>query len=144
MTYVDGFVIAVPQGNRESFVAHAEQFDRMLLAEGALRVVECWGTDVPHGKITDFHRAVQAEAGEVVCFSWVEWPDRATRDACHERMQAKMASGEIPGGTRAMPFDGARMIFGAFTAVVDMASGETGSGETGSGGMGAGNMGAGA
>jgi uncharacterized protein YbaA (DUF1428 family) len=120
MSYVDGFVIAVPSGNRDKFVDHAMKFDEMLIAEGALRVVECWGSDVKHGKQTDFFGAVKATDGETVCFSWVEWPDKATRDAVHARMQEKMTSGEIDGSHADMPFDGARMIFGGFEPVVDI------------------------
>jgi len=123
MTFVDGFVIAVPTANKAAFVEHAEHFDRMLMSEGALRVVECWGTDVPHGKQTDFFGAVKATDDETVCFSWVEWPDRATRDACHAKMKAMMESGEfaeLAGDHAQMPFDGARMIFGGFETVVNL------------------------
>jgi len=124
MSYVDGFVIAVPTANRAAFIAHARQFDRLLVKEGALRVVECWGTDVSRGKRTDFFGAVQAEDDETVCFSWVEWPDKATRDSCHARMQELMASGDfaaqLEGEMLEMPFDGARMIFGGFEPVIDI------------------------
>jgi len=120
MTYVDGFVIAVPSGNREEFVAHARFFDEMIVAEGALRVVECWGDDVKRGKVTDFFGAVQATDDETVCFSWVEWPDKATRDAAHARMMARMEKGEIPKGHETMPFDGKRMIFGGFVPVLEL------------------------
>jgi uncharacterized protein YbaA (DUF1428 family) len=123
MTYIDGFVIAVPTGNRDQFVTHAEHFDAMLIAEGALRVIECWGDDVPRGKLTDFQGAVQAKDDETVCFSWVEWPDKATRDACHAKMKAKMESGEfaeLAGDHAQTPFDGARMVFGGFEVVVNM------------------------
>ena len=124
MSFVDGFVIAVPSANRAAFEDHARRMDRMILAAGALRVVECWGEDVKPGKVTDFAGAVKATADETVCFSWVEWPDRATRDAAHARMQAQMESGEIPDGRQGMPFDGARMIFGGFTKVVDLPADE--------------------
>lgn len=124
MSYVDGFVIAVPTANRERFIAHATHFDEFLMREGALRVVECWGADVPRGKRTDFHRAVDAADNETVCMSWVEWPDKATRDACHSRMEERMKSGEFAemmGEFGAdMPFDGSRMIFGTFEPVVDL------------------------
>ena len=81
------------------------------------RVVECWGDDVPEGKVTDFRRSVQAKEGESVVFSWVEWPDKATRDAGMEKFMKDPrmeAAGE-------MPFDGKRMIFGSFAPVVELA-----------------------
>ena len=61
MSYIDGFVIAVPNANREKFIVHARTFDAIFLEYGAIRVMECWGDDVPDGKLTDFSRAVQAE-----------------------------------------------------------------------------------
>ena len=118
MTYVDGFVLAVPSGNKDTFVEHANRFDSMMIEEGALRVVECWEDQVPDGKVTDFRRAVQAQEGEIVAFSWVEWPDKATRDACHARMEERMKAGEFDHSD--MPFDGKRMIFGGFSPVLDL------------------------
>ncbi len=82
MTYIDGFVIAVPRANRQKFIDHASTADPMFIEHGALRVVECWGDDVPDGTTTDFRMAVKAEDDEEVVFSWIEWPDKATRDAC--------------------------------------------------------------
>jgi uncharacterized protein YbaA (DUF1428 family) len=116
MSYIDGFVIAVPKANREQFIAHAQTFDAIFLEVGATRVMECWGDDVPTGKLTDFHRAVQARDDEAVVFSWVEWPDKATRDAGVEKFMKDPrmnAAGE-------MPFDGKRMIFGGFAPVVSL------------------------
>lgn len=122
MTYIDGFVIAVPTGRRDDFIRHAETIDAMFLELGALRIVECWGDDVPDGTQTDFRRAVQATAEETVAFSWIEWPDKATRDAA----MAKLGTPELASDprmdrmTNPMPFDGKRMIFGGFTPVVDL------------------------
>jgi uncharacterized protein YbaA (DUF1428 family) len=119
MAYVDGFVIAVPTANRDAFIEHARRFDALFIEYGATRVVECWGDDVPDGKVTDFRRAVKAEAGESVVFSWVEWPDRATRDAGMDKFMKdpRMADAND------MPFDGKRMIFGGFGVVVELMSG---------------------
>jgi uncharacterized protein YbaA (DUF1428 family) len=116
MSYIDGFVIAVPTANREQFIGHATRFDPIFMEFGATRVLECWGDDVPEGKLTDFRRAVQAKPDESVAFSWVEWPDKATRDAGMEKMMKDPrmeAAGE-------MPFDGKRMIFGGFIPVVSL------------------------
>jgi len=116
MSYIDGFVIAVPNANREKFIEHARTFDAIFVEYGAIRVVECWGDDVPEGKVTDFRRAVQATQDEAVVFSWVEWPDKAARDAGMEKV---MKDPRMP-GMGDMPFDGKRMIFGGFVPVVSL------------------------
>ena len=116
MSYIDGFVIAVPNARREAFTTHATTFDTILLEFGATRVMECWGDDVPDGKLTDFRRAVQATEDESVVFSWIEWPDKATRDAG----MAKFMKDPRLEGASDMPFDGKRMIFGGFVPVVSL------------------------
>ena len=115
MSYIDGFVACAPSGNREAYRAFAEKAAVLFKEFGAVRIVECWGDDVPEGKVTDFRRAVQAKEGETVIFSWVEWPDKATRDAGQQKMMSDPrmeALGE-------MPFDGPRMIYGGFTPILD-------------------------
>ena len=117
MSYVDGFVIAVPTANKQKFIEHARTFDPLFMEYGATRIVECWGDDVPAGKQTDFQRAVHATADETVVFSWVEWPDKATRDAATKKMMddPRMDPKENP-----MPFDGMRMIYGGFSPVLTL------------------------
>lgn len=117
MPYIDGFVIAVPTANRQAFIDHARSFDPLFLEYGATRVIEAWGDDVPVGKLTDFARAVQAGADETVVFSWIEWPDKATRDAGSKKM---MEDPRMAPGAEAMPFDGKRMIFGGFDCVLEL------------------------
>lgn len=119
MTYIDGFVIAVPTANKAKFRAHADMADPAFLELGALRVIECWGDDVPAGKQTDFQRAVQAKADETVVFSWIEWPDKATRDAAMKRMEELMKTDDrFNSEKNPMPFDGKRMIYGGFSTLV--------------------------
>ncbi|MCB1690155.1 MAG: DUF1428 domain-containing protein, partial [Halioglobus sp.] len=81
MSYIDGFVIAVPKANKEKFIRHAETADAAFIEFGATRVLECWEDDVTDGKVTDFRRSVQAREDEAVVFSWIEWPDKTSRDA---------------------------------------------------------------
>ncbi len=119
MSYVDGFVIAVPTANKQAFIEQAHEFDTALKQFGALRILECWGDDVPVGKLTDFRRAVQATAEETVVFSWVEWPDKATRDSGFARMEQLMST-DPHFNNRPMTFDGKRLIFGGFTPVVEL------------------------
>ncbi|MCR6700557.1 MAG: DUF1428 domain-containing protein [Dokdonella sp.] len=120
MSYIDGFVIAVPTANRQAFIDHARTFDAVFIEYGAIRIVEGWGDDVPDGKVTDFRRAVQATADETVVFSWVEWPDRATRDAGMKKMMADPRMDPANAGIPALPFDGKRLIFGGFEPVVEL------------------------
>jgi uncharacterized protein YbaA (DUF1428 family) len=117
MPYIDGFVIPVPTENKDRFIEHARTFDVLFLEYGATRVLECWGDDVPPGKQTDFFRAVQAKEGESVVFSWIEWPDKATRDA---GMQKMMEDPRMDPVANPMPFDGKRMIYGGFAPVVEL------------------------
>lgn len=116
MAYVDGFVGAAPTANRDAFRKHTEAFADLLMAYGALHYVECWGDDVPHGETTDMYRAVQAKPDETVFFSWITWPDKATRDAAMEQM---MSDPRMNLEANPMPFDGSRMIFGSFIPVVE-------------------------
>ena len=113
MSYIDGFVIAVETARRDEFIDHAKRMDALFLEWGATRVVECWADDVPAGQVTDFRRAVQATDGEAVVFSWIEWPDKATRDAAMAKMESDERMMAEP-----MPFDGKRMVMGGFTPVV--------------------------
>jgi len=119
MTYFDGFVIAVPTANKDKFLQHASTIDPMFIEQGATRVVECWADDVTRGKVTDFYRAVDAKDDESIAFSWIEWPDKAARD----KGMAAMMNPEQPDpradpATNPAPFDGKRMIFGGFEAIV--------------------------
>lgn len=119
MSYIDGFIIAVAKTNKEKFTQHAQTADAVFMELGATRVFECWEDDVPDGKVTDFRRAVQAKEDEAVVFSWVEWPDKPTRDAGMKQMMNDMESDpRINSEKNPMPFDGMRMVFGGFTPVV--------------------------
>lgn len=110
MTYVDGFVVAVPTANQQRYVAHAEGALALFKEFGVTRMVEGWGDDVPRGEINDLYGAVQAKADETVLFSWVEYPDKATRDRAGEKMMSDPRMADMG----EMPFDGSRMIYAGF------------------------------
>jgi uncharacterized protein YbaA (DUF1428 family) len=115
MNYVDGFVAAVPTANRDKYVRHAQAAAVVFKEHGALAVVECWGEDVPEGKLTSFPMAVQRKADETVIFSWIIWPSRAARD---EGMKKSMADPRLEPANNPMPFDGKRLIYGGFEVIV--------------------------
>jgi uncharacterized protein YbaA (DUF1428 family) len=119
-SYVDGFVLPVPEGNREAYLALAQKAAADFEKHGAKRLVEAWGDDVRDGKVTDFRRAVKAEQGENVVFSFLEWPDRATRDLAWSKMKEDPGMQPDHGN---MPFDGKRMFWGGFEVLVDSKAG---------------------
>lgn len=115
-SYVDGFLLAVPAGKEDAYRDMAVQAFPIFRDHGLSRHVEAWGDDVPAGKSTDFRRAVEARDEEVVVFSWLEWPDRAARDAGQAGFMADDRLKCMPAD---MPFDGQRMIFGGFRVILD-------------------------
>jgi uncharacterized protein YbaA (DUF1428 family) len=121
VSYIDGFLIAVPTANRETYRQHAEAALPLFKEFGATRMVEGWGDDVPRGKLNDLYGAVQATEDETVMFSWVEYPDKATRDAAGQKMMSDPRMEQLG----EMPFDGRRMIYSGFEQVYAAGPGGT-------------------
>jgi uncharacterized protein YbaA (DUF1428 family) len=112
MAYLDGFVAAVPEGNKEAFRLSAVNFAEIMKSHGAIAVVDAWGDDVPEGKVTSFPWAVKAEPGEVVTFGYIMWPSKAARDEGQKKAWEDPRMQKME-----MPFDGKRMILGGFEIV---------------------------
>ncbi len=115
MDYIDGLVCAVPTANREAYEKYSRNIASLFKEHGALSVVECWGDDVPEGKVTSFPMAVKCEANETVVFSWIAWASKAARD---EGWKQLMADPRLSQQNNPMPFDGKRMIYGGFQVLV--------------------------
>ncbi|MEO1480813.1 MAG: DUF1428 domain-containing protein [Myxococcota bacterium] len=115
-TYLDGYVAAVPTKNREKFIDHSNAAAVVFREYGALKVVECWGDDVPEGEVTSMPMAVKCKEGETVCFSWILWPSKEVRDRAWEVLMKD----ERMLAMQDMPFDGKRMIYGGFEIVVNV------------------------
>ena len=111
MSYIDGFVIAVPKGKLDAYKAMARECMPIWKEFGASDYVESVGDDTPYGEVTSFPRAVQAKDDEVVIFSWITYKDRATRDAANKKI---MEDPRLKKMMENPPFDGKRMIFGGF------------------------------
>ncbi|WP_028796176.1 DUF1428 domain-containing protein [Thalassobaculum salexigens] len=116
MSYVDGFVVAVPTAKMEPYKDIAERASKVFVEYGALHIVECWGDDVPEGKLTSFPMAVKCEQDETVVLSWIVWPSKEVRDA---GMAKVMDDPRMAEAMASAPFDTKRMIFGGFRTIVD-------------------------
>ena len=114
MTYVDSMMAPVPSSDKASYLKHAEQAATIFKEHGALSLVECWGDDVPEGKVNSMQTAVLLKPGETVVLSWIIWPDKQTRDAGMAKVMADPRMHEMD-----MPFDGGRMIFGGFDMILE-------------------------
>ena len=114
--YVQGFLIAVPEGNKDAYTEMAAKAAEAFKRYGVTEIVETWEDNVTDGKVTDFRTAVKAEPGEKIVFSWMIWPDRATCDEAAEKMQSDPVFEQMG----EMPFDGMRMMWGGFKPIFTM------------------------
>jgi uncharacterized protein YbaA (DUF1428 family) len=116
--YINGFIAPVPLEKKEAYRKMTQGHAAIFREYGALRLVQAWGDDVPEGKVTDFRRAVKAEASETVVFAFIEWPSKEANDQAWEKImkdERMQPSGDVP-------FDGKRMFWGGFDVVVDTAA----------------------
>jgi uncharacterized protein YbaA (DUF1428 family) len=117
MTYVDGFVVAVPRDKIEEYKTIAAEAGAVWKEHGALAYVECVADDVPYGELTSFPRAVQANEDETVVFSWIVYESREARDEVNKKVMADPRTNK---DMSAMPFDAKRMIYGGFRSLVEL------------------------
>ncbi|WP_299081450.1 DUF1428 domain-containing protein [uncultured Paraglaciecola sp.] len=116
MNYIDGFVTAVPNKNKTEYIKHANVASLIFKQHGALKLVECWGDDLPEGKLTSFPMAVKCKKDESVVLSWIVWPSKDVRNSGMEKV---MSDPRMDSLMDPMPFDGSRMIYGGFQMMVD-------------------------
>ncbi|HET6523740.1 MAG TPA: DUF1428 domain-containing protein [Sphingopyxis sp.] len=116
MGYVDGYIVPVPDGNKEAYRTLAAKCSQVFLDHGATRVVEAWSDDVPDGKVTDYSRAAHKKDDEAVVYSWIEWPSKDARTSGWEK---SMADERMKHEHETSPFDGQRMVYGGFEPIVE-------------------------
>ena len=114
MTVIQGYVMPVPTANKDAYRDYCERFGAVFRQLGGARLVEAWGDDIPAGKDTDFNWAVNKAPDESVVFSWMEFPDEATRAAVFHKMRndpevIKVIASDL--------YDRARMIHAPFTII---------------------------
>lgn len=117
MAYIDAFAAAVPTANKDAYLEHAKMAAKVFAEYGMLSMTECWGDDVPDGKVTSFPMAVDKKPDETVVFSWAVWPSKEVRDAGWAKV---MEDPRMTPEANPMPFDGKRMIYGGFTPILEV------------------------
>lgn len=115
--YVDGFLLPVPKKNVDAYKKMARKANKIWKEYGALDYVECIADDVQPGKLTSFPQAVMLKKGEVVFFSYIVYRSRKHRDSVNKKVMADPRIAAM-GPPNPMPFDGKRMMWGGFKAVV--------------------------
>ncbi|MFM5924430.1 MAG: DUF1428 domain-containing protein [Novosphingobium sp.] len=117
MSYVDGFLIPVPEAHKDEYVRMAQVAAQVFADHGAVHISENWGDDLIRGETTDFYMAVKAEPGENVVFSWITWPSKEARDAGNK---AAMADPRFDEFAANKIFNGKRMIFSGFQNLLEV------------------------
>ncbi len=117
MTYVDGFVLPIPDDRVADYKKMAKKAGKIWMEYGALSYFECMGDDVPAGKTTDFARSVKLKEGETAWFSFIVYKNKRDRDAIMKKI---MADPRLKMDAENMPFDAKRMIYGGFKAMVEL------------------------
>ena len=109
-------MIPVAKANRDAYRRLAELAAPIFKEHGALKVAECWGDEIPPGKLTSFPLAVKCNDDEAVMFSWILWPSKEARDVGNSKAMAdpRMQQADAP-----VPFDGKRLIMGGFEVMLE-------------------------
>src|SRR5438105_4691381 len=119
--YVDGFVVPVPRNKLDEYRRVADTAGKIWMDHGALEYCECIGDDVKPGKITSFPQSVQAKDDEVVAFSWILYNSREHRDSVNSKVMEDPRIKDMMDPTK-MPFDGKRMFWGGFKAIIELSA----------------------
>jgi len=118
MTYIDGFIIPVPEDKVDDYRKLEEEAGKVWMKYGALSVHACIADDVPDGKVTDFKRSVKLEEGETVAFAWIVYKSREHRDEVNAKVMEDPYMKDFD--MTDAPFDGKRMIYGGFREIVSL------------------------
>lgn len=123
MSYVDGFVIPLPEDKVDAYREMSAKAGKIWMEHGALAYKECVADDINSEHAKGFVEASRAQDGETVVFAYILYKSRAHRDEVNAKVMSDPRMQEMcPGHNEdaEMPFDVNRMAFGGFRAIVDL------------------------
>lgn len=119
MTYVDGFVFAVPKKNIKNYIKMAQLGRKIWLKHGALDYKECKGDSLKaHGTMT-FPQLIKLKPSETVWFSFITFKSKAHRDKVNKLVMKDPSMSPEAWTQDKMPFEMNRMAYGGFKTIVE-------------------------
>jgi uncharacterized protein YbaA (DUF1428 family) len=115
--YVDAVVTPVSKRQMATYLRIARTFARVWRKCGALEYRECVADDVSVGKRTSFPRSVKQRPGEVVCLTLTLYKSRRHRDQVNAKAMKDPRIAPFM-KSKKLPFDGKRLYFGGFKAIL--------------------------
>ncbi len=130
MSYVDGFILVVPEDKVDAYKKMAEGAAGIWKKHGAIDYKECVMEDA-NPKMSDdmpkdfsmrtFPELAGAKQGETVIFAFITYKSREHRDDVNSKVMSDPEMAEACGGEGfEMPFDPSRMAYGGFKTIVDL------------------------
>ena len=116
MSYVDGYILPVPKKHVKTYRRMAEMGRDAWMKHGAIDYKECVGDDLVAKWGTAFTRMMKLRPGETVVFAYIVFKSRAHRDSVNKKVMKEMKDMV---GSKDMPFDAKRMVFGGFKTIVE-------------------------
>jgi uncharacterized protein YbaA (DUF1428 family) len=116
MSYVDGYILPVPKKHVKTYRRMAEMGRDAWMKNGAIDYKECVGDDLVAKWGTAFTRMMKLKPGETVVFAYIVFKSRAHRDSVNKKVMKEM---NAMAGSKDMPFDAKRMVYGGFKTIVE-------------------------
>jgi uncharacterized protein YbaA (DUF1428 family) len=117
MSYVDGFLLALPKKNKKAYLGMAKLASKVWMGHGALEYRECLGEDLKIKGTRSFLKAAGAKTGETVVFAWIVYRSKKHRDQVNAKVMKDPRILKMM--KKKMPMDPKRMYYGGFDVAVE-------------------------
>jgi alkaline phosphatase len=119
MSYVDGFLLAVPKDKLNEYKKMAKWGAKKWMQYGALGYKECMLDDAtPKDVVFPFGKAIKAKPDEAIFFSYIVYESKAHRNAVNKKVMSDPEMVDFSAKNTKMPYDPKRFAYGGFKVVV--------------------------